>query len=266
MIFTRNKGKDDKPADVKVLRDTIIRFIKNELQKYQGGEARNVHQIGLFINCADTELPFYESAVYQNEKDRFKKEIQKIADDYAIDLPDDWQLALVFDELPEMAIKSINGIIGILINVKERKNNQSIQKAVEYAQIRVLNGQTEQPTYTIDPEMGRINIGRGQVVELPDGSSRINHITFTIAPSNIANQYISRQHAHLEWNNEKKCFMLYADAGGLPPANKTKVKNAKLGQVYKLQTTGIGYALADYDQLILGESAVLEIRYDPDVN
>ena len=261
MIFTRNKAKDDKTADVKVLRDAIVVFIKNELQKYQGGEGSNLDDIILFINCSDTERPLYEAAIYQNEKDRFKKDLQKIADDYAIDLPDNWNLQLIFDELPEATIKSINGTIGILIKAKENINQSPVVNTiVEHAEIKVLNGETTQSTYNINPKSGRLNIGRGEIVELPNGSNRTNHIAFSGVSSNNANKYVSRHHAHTEWNNEKKCFMVYADAGGIPPANKTKVKNASSGQVYKLQVTDMGYALADHDQIILGDSAVLEIR------
>ena len=60
-------------------------------------------------------------------------------------------------------------------------------------------------------------------------------------------------------------FFLYADEGGIPPANKVKVKPEK-GQEVKLITTEVGYHLKEGDQIILGESALLEFSYSADNN
>ena len=55
-------------------------------------------------------------------------------------------------------------------------------------------------------------------------------------------------------------FFLFTDEGGIPPANKIKVK-PEHGQEIKLMTTEIGHQLKEGDQVILGESALLEFSY-----
>ena len=55
--------------------------------------------------------------------------------------------------------------------------------------------------------------------------------------------------------------MLYADEGGVPPGNKIKVKTLKDDNLVKLHSTEIGHCLIDGDQVILGDSAVLEFSY-----
>jgi hypothetical protein len=71
-----------------------------------------------------------------------------------------------------------------------------------------------------------------------------------------SNKYISRQHAHIEWDTESERFMIFADEGGVPPRNKTKIHIAADGKMIKLNSTQIGHPLNEGDQVILGESAV----------
>ena len=78
---------------------------------------------------------------------------------------------------------------------------------------------------------------------------------------NESNRSISRQHAHIEWSSETGAYNLFADEGGVPPFNKTKVK-ASGGRAIKLQTTEIGHRLEEGDQIVIGESALLEFTYE----
>lgn len=55
--------------------------------------------------------------------------------------------------------------------------------------------------------------------------------------------------------------MLFADDGGVPPRNKVKVRSVKEHNSVKLTFTELGHALHEGDQIILGESAVLEFSY-----
>ncbi|OIQ65789.1 hypothetical protein GALL_526500 [mine drainage metagenome] len=55
--------------------------------------------------------------------------------------------------------------------------------------------------------------------------------------------------------------MIFADDGGVPPRNKIKVRSALFENLVKLHSVGIGHKLAEGDQVILGESAVLEFSY-----
>ena len=62
----------------------------------------------LYIASPPDEKDVYESIVYFHDTDRFKnEEVQRIADDYAIALPPQWYLNLIFvDELPAEAVRS----------------------------------------------------------------------------------------------------------------------------------------------------------------
>jgi hypothetical protein len=253
-IFSQNS---DGPDDVKGVRDALLRAIKENLQKAEGGEGRNIKGINLFIGANVSDKHIYEAAVYQEEPDRFKDEVQKIADDFDIGLPDSWILEVNFDdEFPPEAIKLNEVNAAIFIRTKDHV----IQRSGS-AYIRILNGEAEKPEYHITSEDGKLNIGREKRTQIEGGFFRTNHIAFPGDTGNEANKYISRQHAHLEWNNEKGCFMLFADEGGIPPGNKVKVRSAVNETLIKLHSSHIGHPLEEGDQVILGETAVIEFSY-----
>lgn len=254
-LFKKDNNKQ--PHDVKTLRAAILRFIKQELQKAEGGEGKNIKGINLFLSPADAEKHIYEAAVYINDPDHFKNEIQKIADDYALDLPDNWILDIIFDELPPEAI----AISGLDAAIFIRTKDNTIQKLTT-AYIKVLNGEAEKEVYQISSSDEKINIGRDKNAQVADGFFRINHIAFPGNIPNECNKFISRQHAHIEWNKENSYFVLYADEGGVPPANKVKIKSARSENLNKLISTQIGHKLEEGDQIILGESAVIAFSYN----
>jgi len=259
-LFKKNENKG--PVDVKVIRDALLRFIKEELQKAEGGEGRNIKGINIFICSNPGEKYIYEAAVYMDEKDRFKHEIQKIANDYAVDLPENWELEISFgDEYPQEAIKVDSLNVAIFIRTKDH----SIPKSGS-GYIRVLNGEAEKQEYMITSAEGIINIGREKRAQVKDGFFRLNHIAFNADSSHESNKFISRQHAHIEWNNENGCFMLFADEGGIPPQNKIKIRSALNQNLIKLSSIHIGHRLVEGDQVILGESAVLEFSYISEEN
>ena len=200
-----------------------------------------------------------ESAVYYEEPGRFRQEeVQKIADDYAIDLPAEWTMDIIFArELPGEAVpsKELPVALHIVTNRKPTINKPSSAKIV------VLNGEAENKEYRITARDGKICIGREKKVQTADGFFRVNTIAFPADSSHQSNKYISRQHAHIEWDAERGVFMLFADEGGIPPRNKIKVRSAN-GDLEKLQTTQIGYPLNEGDQIILGDSALMEFRID----
>ncbi len=90
---------------------------------------------------------------------------------------------------------------------------------------------------------------------------RENTIAFSSSSQDKSNKYISRQHAHIEWNKEVGAFFLYPDEGGVPPRNKIKVQ-ANDGSIIRLQTTKVGHQLAEGDQIVLGEMALLKFSYE----
>ncbi|MDP9078942.1 MAG: FHA domain-containing protein [Bacteroidota bacterium] len=254
-LFKRNENKG--PLDVKALRDSLLRLVKDQLQKSEGGEGRRIKGIHLFINAGAADKHLYEAAVYLDEPERFKDEIQRIADDFALNLPDNWALEVNFDdEFPPDSFRSDTLDAAIFIRTKDHV----IQRAAN-AFIHILNGEAEKEEYEITSSDGKLNIGRESKAQVNDGFFRLNQIAFPGDSKNESNKFISRQHAHIEWNNEDAGFMIFADEGGIPPGNKVKIKSIGNENLIKLHSTHIGHKLNEGDQVILGESAVFEFSY-----
>ena len=256
-MLDRFKKDKDAGLDVKTIRDRLLHCIKEQLQRVEGGEGSNIKGLHLFFACSDAEKYLYESAVYYDEQDRFKNEdVQKIADDFAIELPENWTMEIVFvDTLPPEAVK-LPDLDGALF-IQTRKRTL-IKSATAY--IKVLNGEAEKEEYTLSSTGGKVTIGREKKVQTPDGFFRENTIAFPANSSHEGNKFVSRQHAHIEWDNDSGSFLLFADEGGIPPRNKVKVRTEK-GDLERLQTMEIGHQLREGDQIILGDSAVLEFSY-----
>lgn len=254
-----NRNADEKPQDVKAVREALLAFIKQELQKLEGGEGKHIKGVQLFISCLPEERFMYDSAVFFEDEIRFKNEVQRIADDFAIDLPANWSLDVLFvDELPAGAVKLHN--LSVALSIKTPEHVVVNKSNTGY--IRILNGEAEQEVYTIKSTDGKINIGRERKAQDGDGFIRENHIAFPDGSSNAGNKYISRQHAHIEWNNDAASFVIFADDGGVPPRNKVKVRSIADHNPVKLTFTELGHNLQEGDQIILGESAVLEFSYN----
>jgi pSer/pThr/pTyr-binding forkhead associated (FHA) protein len=98
-------------------------------------------------------------------------------------------------------------------------------------------------------------------VRTADGFYRENTIAFKADSTHESNKFVSRQHAHIEWNSDAGSFYLFADEGGIPPGNKIKIRQPDSGTPVKLQNTQIGHRLQDGDQIILGDSALLQFNY-----
>jgi hypothetical protein len=249
--------KENQPKDVKGIRSALLQFIKEQLQKAEGGEGGNIKGMCLYITCAETDKHLYDSAVYAEEEDRFKtEEIQKIADDFAIDLPENWTFETSFGQAPPEAVEAVNIDAALFISTR----NKPLVHKEATAYLRVMNGEAEQEVYTINSSDGKINIGREKKVQTADGFFRENKIAFPDNSSNEGNRSVSRQHAHIEWDAACGTFCLYADEGGIPPMNKMKVRDAE-GNIVKVQTTEIGHQLQQGDQIMLGQSVVLEFSY-----
>lgn len=256
-MFDMFKKAADNPKDVKGIREAFLRFIKEELQKSEGGEGRNIKGLHLFIACPDAEKHLYESAVYFEDSKLFKNEVQKIADDFALDLPMSWTMEITFvDELPTGSLKIADLDAALFIQTPKH----SIQKSVT-AYIRVLSAEAEQEQYILTPGTNKVTIGREKKAQVEGGFFRINTIAFPTESTNDCNKFISRQHAHIEWDSNTNCYMLFADEGGVPPSNKVKIKSAGDENQIKLNSTQIGHRLQEGDQIVLGESAILQFSY-----
>lgn len=248
----------NRPKDIKGIRGGLVQFIKDQLQKAEGGEGDNLRAMYLYITCKPADKYLFEKAVYTDEINRFKEEeVQKIADDFAIDLPTTWTLQISFVETaPPEAIKAQDIDAALFISTKKKPKIHAAATAC----IRVLNGEAEKPVYTISSASGRINIGREGKVQTAEGFYRENHIAFGSASRHESNRSVSRMHAHIEWDAEAGAFYIFPDEGGVPPQNKVKVR-IKKGTSKKLQTTQVGHRLQEGDQVILGESALLEFTH-----
>ncbi len=253
-IFKKNDEKTTQ--DVKTIRHQLLQFIKEQLRRWEGGEGNNIKGIQIFIAPDETEKSFYEGAVYYDDIDQLRDEIQRIADDYSIALPDNWTLEAAFvEEFPKEATKAPKLAVAVFVSTK--KQPQLSQATTAY--IKILAGEAEQQEYTITAAGNKVCIGREKRAQTEDGFMRENTIAFP-GDKHQSNKYVSRTHAHIEWNKETGGFYLFADTGGLPPRNKTKVRTAD-GDLIKLQTTQIGYPLEEGDQILLGDSALLQFTY-----
>ncbi len=258
MDLFKKKEEKEKTTDVKLIRDGLLQAIKEQLSRAEGGEGGNIRGVHLFLYPKNDERYLYEAAVYLNEEGKFKEdEVQRLADNFALDLPADWTLELTLvDALPPEAMKVPDLDAGLFIRTQKR----SILKSAT-AYIKVLNGEAEKEVYIIESGDKRINIGRETKVQSDDGFFRINNIAFPAESQHESNKFISRQHAHIEFENDSGQFLLFADEGGIPPRNKIKVRSINDDAPVKLYSTRIAHALAEGDQIMIGESAILEFSY-----
>lgn len=259
-MFDLFKQKEEASApDVKTLRYSLLQFIKDQLKKWEGGEGRNIRGLQLFLSPTADDRHLYEAAVYADRQDKFRdEEVQRIADDYALELPHDYAMELLFvDTLPPEAIKAKDLPVALHVSTKK----QPVLTSQTTAYLRVVNGEAEQEVYVLTDKGGRMCIGREKKVQTPEGFLRENNICFPSTSGNTSNKYISRQHAHIEWNRDIGGFFLYADEGGIPPRNKIKVQTAN-GDIIRLQSTHVGHHLQEGDQVVLGESALLQFSYN----
>lgn len=247
----------DPGVDVKKIRHTLVQFIKEKLQKAEGGEGADINGIYIYINCHDSERYLYESAVYASSPDKFKDEIQKVADDYAILLPHSWKCEVAFtDSFPEHSYLAPE--INTALFISTRKTGGAVKRSKAF--IRILSGNAEKELYVLNPSKEKINIGREAQAQLSGGFVRKNVIAFTAAGAMDINRSVSRQHAHIEWEPSSGSFLIFADEGGIPPHNKMKIRTVE-GTFFKMQAIEVGHRLQEGDQVILGDKAVLEFTY-----
>ncbi len=248
----------ERPGDVKQIRSLLLQFIKEKLQRAEGGEGANITGVYLFINCTDHERHLYEAAVFANMPGKFKtEEVQRMADDYAIKLPASCKFEIAFtDKFPAQSYIAKDISAALFFTTKRA----GLAHKRSHAFIRILNGRAEKETYMIDSSLGKINIGREIQAQVSAGFVRKNTIAFVSSGTIDMNHSVSRQHAHIEWEPGTGSFLVFADAGGIPPNNKMKIRTIE-GLSIKMQAIEVGHRLEEGDQIILGDTAVLEFTY-----
>lgn len=255
------KQKTGGQPDAKMLRELFLQLIREQLQQFDGGEGRHISGLELAVTAAAEERHLYAAALYTGEPGKFKQEVQRTADNYAVDLPEHWELEITWPEvLPEGALQRPGLKAGLLIRMVQAGTQPAAATGSGRVSLIVRKGTAAQEFYTFSTETGRINLGREAGVQTADGSYRINQVAFPAAAAE-GNKYISRQHAHLEWDPLTGTVRLFADEGGVPPGNKTKVKPVQQDTLLRLNSTGIGYPLAAGDQIMLGDTVILEVQY-----
>lgn len=254
----KSKNEDSSP-DVKSLRQNLLHFIKDQLKRWEGGEGANIKGLQLFLSPPAEEKHLYEAALYVDQEDKFKEEeVQRIADDYAIELPPTWTFEFLFnDSLPAEAVKAKDLPVALHVSTKK----QPVLTTQTTAYIKVMNGEADKEKYVLTSTGGKVCIGREKKVQTGDGFLRENTIAFPSETENKSNKYVSRQHAHIEWNKEVGAFFLFADEGGVPPRNKIKIQGDD-GSIVRLQSTQVGHHLTEGDQIVLGETALLQFSYE----
>jgi hypothetical protein len=256
-MFDFFQNKQEAPTDAKSIRHHLLVFIKDQLKRSEGGEGGAIRNMQLIMSPSTEDRHLYEGAVFLDDPSRFKDEVQKIADDYAIDLPEGWTMTTLFeDDLPPEAIKAEHLPVALFISARKKSLGQKNLTAV----IKVLRGEAEKAEYLITSGSKNVCIGRDKNAHTEDGFMRVNTIAFPSDDKDNSNKFVSRQHAHIEWSEIEGGFYLYADEGGVPPRNKVKVRTAA-GTIIKLQTTEIGHHLQEGDQIMLGDSALLGFYY-----
>ena len=258
-MFDLFKQKEEASSpDVKTLRQNVLLFLKDQLKRWEGGEGANIKGLQFFLSPSKDDRHLYEAALYVDNETKFKEdELQRIVDDYAIDLPADWNFEILFVEhLPPEAVKCKDLPVALHVSTKK----QPILTTLTTAYLKVMKGEAEKEKYVLTDKGGKMCIGREKKVQTPEGFMRENDIAFPSDSDDKSNKFISRQHAHIEWNRDAGAFFLYADEGGIPPRNKIKEQTAK-GDVVRFQSTQVGHHLQEGDQVVLGESALLQFSY-----
>src|ERR1043166_8455652 len=161
-MFDFLKGKANPPSDIKEIRQQILLFIKEKLKKAEGGEGASIKALQLYIAAGEKEH-LYEAAIYANEPNRSRNEdVQRIADDFVIDLPAGWAFEILFvDELPMGPIRAANMPVALGIVTRQHVANKKPKIAI----LKVLSGEAEQEIYEITPASGRVCIGRDKYVQ-----------------------------------------------------------------------------------------------------
>ena len=238
-------------------RKEIIRFIIETLRPYIDEENSDIVGLRLYaLGTTNEEAELLSVALYQNKPDEFKnKELALELANHYIRLPKNWAFTaeIVSDELPVCRFRQ--GTLGLdLVRTMQEVGGHRLATLV------ILEGQATQEQFTLDPDQKLTYlIGRGKKPVLKSGRIRTNDIAFLIDEDagfdpvkGVANASVSRNHAKITYDVARQKFLLYAEEGGLPMSdNKTKILKTD-DSIIRVYILGMGYELADGDQIELG--------------
>ncbi len=242
-------------------RDQLLRFIVDKLRPYQNEPETAPVGIKLCIICTNPEEEeLYRVALWTNQPGKFQQELNRqLADNY-IKLPKNWRFEYEFypDILPDCTYNLDN--LGLIVLDDSQPDASPV-----LARIVALAGQTEQIDYQLDPTQ-KISfcIGRGHSTQTTSGRIRTNDIVILndddpgFNPQQGAgNNAVSRSHATIRYDVNRRQYSLLVDAGGLPASgNKTKIFHPN-DSVERADIPGMSYPLQNSDQIELGGEVIL---------
>jgi hypothetical protein len=121
-------------------------------------------------------------------------------------------------------------------------------------EITVIRGAAEWRTYVFTSD--RIDLGRGtEVRDSRNGLIRTNHVAFTDGLNDV-NQSISRQHAHVVYDQRSGQFRLHDDGS----VHGTKI--VRKGKTLGVPWSGRGSRLQSGDEIDIGEARV-RVTFEP---
>lgn len=113
-------------------------------------------------------------------------------------------------------------------------------------------------------EAGTYNIGRGNPVQLKNGSIRRNQIAISNEandPQASNNAYVARDHAHILFKPENGVFLFPELAGTSLASRRTKIFRGN--QEIRVENTQMSVRLLDGDQIELSKHVLINITITP---
>jgi hypothetical protein len=137
---------------------------------------------------------------------------------------------------------------------REETDVEAPEEAPGRMEITVIRGATEWRTYVFTSH--RIDLGRG--ADVRDSSNRLirtNHVAFTDGSDDV-NQSVSRQHAHVVYDQRSRQFRLHDDGS----VHGTKI--VRKGKTLAVPWGGRGSLLQSGDEIDIGEARV-RVKFEP---
>ncbi|WP_234736769.1 FHA domain-containing protein [Tellurirhabdus bombi] len=244
------------------MREDIIGFVIQSLRPYVDEKNPPINGLKFYALCPTREeeeivkVALFDGHPTKSIKDELNL---KFKDNYLF-LPPDWTFdyQIVTGKLPEGGFQRGNFSLVILTKATQTGDHPK-------ARLQTLIGQTVEPEYELNPEKKESYcIGRSNERKSDSGRIQTNDIIFLDRSDSgfdetkgEVNLYVSRNHATIKYNPARRKYLLYADKGGLPSSdNKTKILRTD-DRIERVDILGMGYELADGDQIELGGEAKL---------
>lgn len=180
--------------------DDLLKAVVGVIERsYKANE--NANNLRLEVDIYDSNL-YNSLGIEQNSR----KFADRLAEKIATELDTTFSDVVITNKEPDSSWKRLNDY-EVYWRVKGRHAKAVLKTIKGY-------GAFVTAEYSLCPG-NTYNIGRGEYVQLDNGALRTNNIVIDDSddsPEAANNQYVSRNHAHISYQ-EKEC-KLYVDAGG----------------------------------------------------